>query len=320
MLFPVGTTTHGPCTGTHCCSPSHSSVARAGAGATPKRGRDRRARADVSEPVHGTLLNQNADSRPPTRSRAADPPAKTSLTSRDLSRWPEARAELLVDLLQVLVVGRGEELAARDAGPPARALPGRAEPGSAARSPPVSSSSTTPCSACRRARCRSAPRAPSPAPPPGAAGSSRRRARRRRSAAPRAAAWTPSSVAARARAARRARSRRRSPVPSPGLSESSAVVDEVSVLGGRQRRRSRARRTRRRRSGTSRDLLGRTPWQPALAASSRVGSTSSAFIERETSIASTTVASSRGTLTTACGRATPTTIAVSATSRIAIGR
>ena len=57
-----------------------------------------------------------------------------------------------------------------------------------------------------------------------------------------------------------------------------------------------------------------------FAASSRVGSTSSAFIERETSIASTTVASSRGTLTTACGRATPTTIAVSATSRIAIGR
>jgi hypothetical protein len=54
-------------------------------------------------------------------------------------------------------------------------------------------------------------------------------------------------------------------------------------------------------SGTS----ARNVFAAARAASSRVGSTSFAFIERDTSIASTTVASSRGTLTVACGRATP---------------
>jgi hypothetical protein len=47
---------------------------------------------------------------------------------------------------------------------------------------------------------------------------------------------------------------------------------------------------------------------------------SSAFIDRELSMASMTVASSRGTLTVACGRATPTIIAASAASRTASGR
>ena len=74
-------------------------------------------------------------------------------------------------------------------------------------------------------------------------------------------------------------------------------------------------RTRRRRRGTSPGPRRGTPCAAARAASSRVGSTSSAFIERETSIARTTVASSRGTLTVACGRATPTIITPSATSR-----
>jgi hypothetical protein len=46
---------------------------------------------------------------------------------------------------------------------------------------------------------------------------------------------------------------------------------------------------------------------------------SEAPIEREVSIASITVASSRLTLTVACGRATPTSNAASAVRRIATG-
>ena len=42
-------------------------------------------------------------------------------------------------------------------------------------------------------------------------------------------------------------------------------------------------------------------------------------IDRDVSIASSTVASSRLTLTVACGRATPTISAASAASRIATG-
>ena len=37
---------------------------------------------------HGTLLNRNADSEPPTRSSSAAPPAKKSVTSRSSSRSP----------------------------------------------------------------------------------------------------------------------------------------------------------------------------------------------------------------------------------------
>jgi hypothetical protein len=69
-------------------------------------------------------------------------------------------------------------------------------------------------------------------------------------------------------------------------------------------------------SGTS----SRKVFAAVLAASRRVGSTSFAFIERETSIASTIVASSRGTLTVACGRATPTIRKTRATSMISGGR
>ena len=63
----------------------------------------------------------------------------------------------------------------------------------------------------------------------------------------------------------------------------------------------------------------RNAFAATRAASSLVGSTSFAFIDRDTSIASTIVASSRGTLTVACGRATPTIMNTSATSRSAVG-
>ena len=55
------------------------------------------------------------------------------------------------------------------------------------------------------------------------------------------------------------------------------------------------------------------------AATSRVGGTSFDRIESETSIASTIVASSRGTETVACGRATPTSIVESASRSSASG-
>ena len=56
------------------------------------------------------------------------------------------------------------------------------------------------------------------------------------------------------------------------------------------------------------------------AAYKRVGLTSVARIDNDESIAIMTVASSRATLTFACGRATPTIIAVSATKSSASGR
>ena len=56
------------------------------------------------------------------------------------------------------------------------------------------------------------------------------------------------------------------------------------------------------------------------AARMRLGFTSVACIERDVSIASITVASSRGTVTVACGRATPTTIAASPMSSTSSGR
>ena len=55
------------------------------------------------------------------------------------------------------------------------------------------------------------------------------------------------------------------------------------------------------------------------AASIRVGSTSSAFIDPETSITSMTVASSRGTGTRAIGRAAPSSSAVRASTSRAAG-
>ena len=56
-----------------------------------------------------------------------------------------------------------------------------------------------------------------------------------------------------------------------------------------------------------------------FAASKRFGSTSVACIERDVSIVRITVASSRVTSRTTCGRATPTKRSASATSTIAIG-
>jgi hypothetical protein len=56
------------------------------------------------------------------------------------------------------------------------------------------------------------------------------------------------------------------------------------------------------------------------AAASLDGRTSCELIESDESIAISTVASSRWTLTLACGRATPTIMAASATRNRAIGR
>jgi hypothetical protein len=56
-----------------------------------------------------------------------------------------------------------------------------------------------------------------------------------------------------------------------------------------------------------------------LAASSLLGATSVAVMDAELSIVRTTVASSRGTATTACGLAIPTTSAASAARASAAG-
>ena len=108
-------------------------------------------------------------------------------------------------------------------------------------------------------------------------------------------------------------------VPSPDESESSASSTSArSCVGGTPTAALLANETT-----PTRNFSGtwtRNASAAARAASSRVGSTSSAFIERETSMARITVASSRGTLTVACGRATPTIIAASPSRRIASGR
>jgi hypothetical protein len=87
-------------------------------------------------------------------------------------------------------------------------------------------------------------------------------------------------------------------VPSPGVSVSSAVTTSSrSSVGATPTAARVANETTPtwNFSGTS----SRNVFAAVLAASSRVGSTSFAFIDRETSIASTIVASSRGTLTVA---------------------
>ena len=68
--------------------------------------------------------------------------------------------------------------------------------------------------------------------------------------------------------------------------------------------------------------LGLPAWvnHVAFAAASLDGRTSWELIDSDESIAISTVASSRWTLTLACGRATPTTIAASATRKNASGR
>ena len=108
-------------------------------------------------------------------------------------------------------------------------------------------------------------------------------------------------------------------VPSPGFSVSSAVATSaLSSVGATPTAARVANETTPTRnfSGTS----SRNVFAAMRAASRRVGSTSVAFIEREESIASTIVASSRGTLTVACGRATPTIMNTSATSSTSGGR
>ena len=147
------------------------------------------------------------------------------------------------------------------------------------------------------APCRPAPRASSPARAAvcGSCVPPSRRAVRDQQHRPRRPGRRPPR-AGRVRAAWRARSRRRSAVPSPGFSESSAASTSVrSSVGGIATFAREAKETTPTRnfSGT----FSRNAFAAAVAASRRVGSTSSAFIERETSIARTTVASSRGTLT-----------------------
>ncbi len=102
-------------------------------------------------------------------------------------------------------------------------------------------------------------------------------------------------------------------VPSPGLSESSDASTSCRFsVGGIPTAARVANETTPTRnfSGT----FVRNAFAAPRAASRRVGATSFAFIERETSIASTTVASSRLTSTVACGLATPRTIAVKPSS------
>jgi hypothetical protein len=108
-------------------------------------------------------------------------------------------------------------------------------------------------------------------------------------------------------------------VPSPGASVlSDASTSERSSVGTTPTTARVAKETTPTRyfSGTS----PRNALAAFRAASSRVGSTSSAFIEREASMARTTVASSRLTLTVAWGRATPRTITVSPRSMRMSGR
>ena len=108
-------------------------------------------------------------------------------------------------------------------------------------------------------------------------------------------------------------------VPSPGLSVSSEVVTSArSCVGATPTAARVANDTTPTRnfSGTS----SRNVFAATRAASRRVGSTSVAFIDRDTSSASTIVASSRGTLTVAWGRATPTIMNTSATSSVSGGR
>src|SRR5215207_2154837 len=104
------------------------------------RGRDGR---DDEEPLHGTLRNQNTDISPPTRSNAADPPAKTSVTSRDLSRCPSREPRSSYTSF------RSSSSVAVKNSPPDSCATSRRTSGSGGtwirvRSPPGSSSSTTP--------------------------------------------------------------------------------------------------------------------------------------------------------------------------------
>ena len=107
-------------------------------------------------------------------------------------------------------------------------------------------------------------------------------------------------------------------VPSPGLSSLSAVATRSrSRVGGTA---TKARLP----NATSATLyafgtLARNAYAALRAASSRVGATSVAVIEREMSTASTTVADFRGTVRSAWGRAIPTTRAASASRSRASG-
>ena len=75
-----GTTTHGPATGMHTGRPRHSSAAIAdGAASTASTA----AAADErTHGLHGSLLNQLADSAPPSRSMSTPPAANATVTSR----------------------------------------------------------------------------------------------------------------------------------------------------------------------------------------------------------------------------------------------
>src|SRR5215213_5037770 len=111
------------------------------------RGGDREGRGreggDDEKALHGTLRNQNTDIRPPTSSNAADPPAKTSVTSRDLSRCPRREPRSSYTCF------RSSSSVAVKNSPPDSCATSRSTSGSGGtwirvRSPPGSSSSTTP--------------------------------------------------------------------------------------------------------------------------------------------------------------------------------
>src|SRR5215210_1240824 len=107
-----------------------------------KAGRDH---GQDEQSLHGTLLNQNIESNPPVSNSAAEPPAKTSVTSRDLSRWPSREPR------SSYTFSRSSSSVAVKNSPPDASATCRRTSGSGGtwirwRRPPGSSSSTTPFS------------------------------------------------------------------------------------------------------------------------------------------------------------------------------
>ena len=292
----------------------------------------RRARlADAARAPCATQRDATTSARltAPSGTRAPTAPPPTSRNSRraggevvgDLALLlarPELRAELLVDLLQARRGRRREELRRRTRARSCRALGGF---GGHARDLRVAADERALDRAVRRPEHdgvdgRASARARRAAAGAWTRPTVARRRRRRRS--PRAAALSLRWPARRAEVDARAGSRRRSPCPRPGRSDASpcsnAFRSRSAGTTGIARPANDTRPTRNF-SGTSRDERARGSargHEPRRRDVLRP-------IERETSIASTIVASSRGTETVACGRATPTSIAESASRSSASG-
>ena len=230
--------------------------------------------------LHGSLPKRRAPQAPAAPSSSASPPAANpAVISRSSSRVPTCEPELLVHLVEPLGVGGRERAAAGDARDLAHRLAGRAAPAAARRG------SRSRPRRCPAPRCR---RAPAPA-----------RASRATSTGSRPVVVSPSESSTMAaggrsrcprarRAARapaRARRRWRCPpsaaevlasAPPPSSGPSPGRIDRVRC------RRRRPRRPRAPRPATS----SRKSSAALRAASSRVGSTSSACIEPDTSVTS----------------------------------